>query len=731
MAVRLRSVCVGLREDLDVSRHVFQGRPAYVIHDPITLTNHRFDLSDYDVCIRLRPERMLGDVFEELVAEKKAERKDEESFYRFVLSLHRSGVLRLPISDDKLIYRRYLAKKKAARKRRATAFLFFQIPLWNPDRFLTRNMGWARPLFSRAFFAAWTCLMMTAGWMLLNRWDEFWRPANGLFLLANLPLLWVTLIVLKGFHEFGHAFACKHFRLYVPEMGVYLIAGTPCAYVDATASWMLPNRWKRILICLAGMYVESIIAAIAVFVWCATPPSLLNSAAHRVVLLAGGVTVLFNINPLLRYDGYYIFSDLVNIPNLRSRSTDYVIAKVKQLFLGIRPSARYAGGWVRLVLLGYGLLSPLYRVSVMVAIAALISTRLAWLGLFLGLFILGGAFMRLVLGVVRYLWFSPETSHVRGRSVAMSVLLLAGVPAVVWFFPVPNRGVVAPASIRAERQKVVRAETPGFVEEVLAEDGAWLNEGDPVAKLKNEGLADAAGASRSALDLARTRLDAARLVDPAAVRRREEEAEREAARVKRIDEQQAALTLTAALEGRFAERLSPRDVGRFVRSGEELGLIYSGAWQAECLLNARQMAAVRPHEGMTVEFRPTCAPWRSRRGVVTRIHPIGESQVDQEGLTHKAGGDIAVVDAAGHATEPYFKVVLTFFAEENSAETILPDAANREHRPAGAGMGAVPSTRELLRPGLTGRVLFSAPNQTLGAQMKRTFLGFLDRVRQN
>lgn len=381
LAERLGPVQVGLRQDLDVTRHVFRGEPAYVLRDPMTFQSHRVSPEDYRLLVRLDSNRPLQDVFADLVAENVIKPEDEESFYQFIVSLHRLSFLNLPISDEKLLYRRFLAKRRARSREKLMAFLFYRVPLWNPDAFLEQTIGWVRPLFTKWAFLIWLTVMAAAGavgW--LNR-AELAEPIHGLLAAQNLIIIWVTLIALKVIHEFGHAYACKHYGGYVPEMGAYIILFTPCAYVDATACWGFSRRRDRLIVCLAGMYVEVFIAALAVFVWAATGPSLVNAVAYNVIFLAGVTTVLFNVNPLMRYDGYYVLSELTEIPNLRQRSSRYLIDTMKRVFVGVKTGERPASRRLRATLLTFGIAAGIYKTMLLVVISALVASKLFFVGI--------------------------------------------------------------------------------------------------------------------------------------------------------------------------------------------------------------------------------------------------------------------------------------------------------------------------------------------------------------
>ena len=404
LADTLRSVHVGLRKDLQVSRHVFRGAVSYIVRDPMTFQSQRLDLGDYELFVSVHTSSSLFEIFNSLVERGKLSKGDEERFYQFVLSLHRLGFLRLPVSDDKLLYQRYLVRQRAKRREKLMGFLFLRIPLWNPDAFLDRTIHRARPLFGTPALILWTLLMISAGYVAAVNWHELLRPDQGVLVAGNLPLLWVTLIVLKILHELGHAYACKHYGGHVPEMGAYLIMFTPCAYMDATASWGFSRKGERLIVCFGGMYVESFIAAIAVFVWAATEQSLIHSLAYNVIFLASVVTILFNINPLMRFDGYYILSDLVEIPNLRQRSTRHVLSVLKRLLLGLKAATESGGRRLRATLLTYGVALSMYRAALLVTIAAVLIFKLHTVGLLLGGGFLAATGIGIVRSLMKYLW---------------------------------------------------------------------------------------------------------------------------------------------------------------------------------------------------------------------------------------------------------------------------------------------------------------------------------------
>lgn len=705
LASRLRDVRVGLRDDLRTSRHLFGGRPAYVLSDPLTFQSHRFDPDDYRLLISLDSSRSLGEIFADLAVRGEVDAADEEPFYQFVFSLHQIGFLHLPVSDEKRLYRRYQQRREAQRRRRWGSFLFLQIPVWNPDAFLTGTVRYARFMFKPAMLLVWLGLVTAAAVVAAGRWEEFRQPLNGLLVAHNLPLMWVTLVGLKLFHEFGHAFACKHFGVYVPEMGVYLIAGTPCAYVDATGSWGLSRRRQRIVVGLAGMYFESFIAATAVFVWAFADSAWLRAEAYNVVFLASAVTALFNINPLMRYDGYYILSDLLGVPNLRRRSEVYVKSVLARVALGLPVQPPPAGPMVRAVVMAFGLAAPVYRALVIIGIAAVIAGKLFIVGLLIGAGFVTAALFRAVSRLTRFLWYARETAPVRVRAVGLSLVVLAGAPLALAWVPV-RRAVYAPAIVRAEHETAVRAEVPGFTRRTLHAEGTWVRAGDVLVELENDAVAEALLGSQSRVESSRAHLDALRAQNAALFN---QERVRQGAYQLDYDrwrEKLATLLIKAPREGRLVAGLDDRDVGRYVEPGQAVAVLVSGAWQVEALLTAAELDAAAPRESGVVEFRTPAAPRRTYSGVITRIRPAGSPRVDEIALTPDGGGEILVEPETGLARESYFRVVITLSAPGASGEA--------PHLTAGA----------------TGVVRFGARPEPIGLHLFRRISRFTSNLQR-
>jgi putative peptide zinc metalloprotease protein len=697
-AATLRTVHVGLREDLEVSRHVFRGEPCYVVRDPMTFQSQRLGIAEYEIFVSIHSERSLSDTFSDLCSRQRLTADDEDGFYDFVVRLHRLGFLQLPISDDKLLYQRYRAKQQAKRREKLMSFLFLRIPLWNPDSFLERTRLIGRIVFHPAFFAGWVLLVLSATFVGLSRRSELSEPLNGLLLAQNIPLLWTTLIVLKCFHEMGHAYSCKYYGGHVPETGAYLILFTPCAYLDATAAWGFPKRRHRIIVSLAGMYVESLFAAVAIFVWASTEPSLLNSLAYNVVFLAGVTTVLFNINPLMRYDGYYILSDWLEIPNLRARATQQVQATFKRWFLGITDPAGETTGRLGWILLSFGVFAVLYRFALLFTLATVLASKVLVIGIVVGFGYLVWTGYSSIRRLAAYLWYAPETAPVRMRAVAISVVLFLLLPAALLGIPLPG-AVHAAGSLSQEHENIVRAATDGFIAEVASTPGSKVVAGATLVRLSSDHPTELLARAAANLRAAEIRRDALRHSHPAKSAQQAVEAGRYVEELERAKRELAELDHRAPTPGVVTQAPRPTDVGLFVREGSPLAAVSSGAWQVEAILTESQIVLAEARIGDQAEFRPAGDPAHGFVGRLTRIAPAGSRNVGFPELTQLGGGDIAVDPTTQTASQPFFVVTVQF-------STAHPSFLH----------------------GMTGQLRLSAAPEPLGTSLARRASRFFDRI---
>lgn len=653
---QLENVRVALRSDLQITRQIQEGNPVYVVHDPVGFRTHRLTQQDYEVATRLDEDTTLGKIFTGLVEDGILEPDDEETFYTFVGQLQKLALISVPGTSGAKLYEAWQSKRKAARTNRVMRFLFIRVPLADPDRFLTRTERHMRFLFTRAFFIAWLIAGAVTLGFLVSRWRDFIEPFNDYLALTNLPLLWTALIVLKIWHEFGHGYACKTFGGKVPEMGMLLLGGNPAAYVDATAAWSFERRRHRLIVMLGGMYFESLAAIIAVYVWAMSTNPVVSSWAHYVITLSTTITVLFNANPLMRFDGYFIFSELVGIQNLRPRAVARVKAASKRAFLGIPDTARHdIAPKRRALLMSYGVASSIYKTLVMLGIAVAFSMRFPVVGLLFGIYFFGIIAGGMLFKLGKYLLTSEEVQPVRWRARAAFAIVFFAIPALLFVIPVPF-GIQAEGLQGADVEHYLYSEAGGELQEVHVEAGQTIDTGDRVLTLANPDVGLSAHVASVELQQARQGweyLHGSDSVKAARMESRVQSMELELASAHRT---LSGLSVRSPLSGTVARLMVPNEPGQFIRNGQPTAIVVSGSALVRAWLTEEQLDRIAPKVGDTVDFRLASRPMDSFAGRIIAIRPMADDLRDELALTQIGGGSLVVQADSGKPMQPLFAV---------------------------------------------------------------------------
>jgi putative peptide zinc metalloprotease protein len=319
-----RSLALRMRPDLVVQQQTWQGREYWLIKDPLTLKYYRFENEEFALLSLLDGRLSIEEIRERFEAQFAPQRISAAELQQLLVNLHKSHLVIADAPGQGVqLFARQQEQRQKAMLATLGSLLALRLKGIDPDRFLTWLNGWCGWVFSAAAGVCSAALILAAIALLAAEFDvirarlpgfqAFFAAHNWLFLVA-------TLAGTKVFHEIGHGLACKRFGGECHEMGVMLLVGTPCLYCNVSDAWMIPSKWRRAAVGAAGMYAELNLAAIATILWWFSQPGLLNHLCLNVMFVSSVSTLVFNGNPLMRYDGYYILSDLLEIPNLRQKS---------------------------------------------------------------------------------------------------------------------------------------------------------------------------------------------------------------------------------------------------------------------------------------------------------------------------------------------------------------------------------------------------------------------------
>lgn len=493
-----RPIPLRVRPDLVVSRIAYQGIGSYVVKDPVGLKYHRLHAEQYRVLQLLDGQRNLEAIREQLRRDFPATNLSLRDVQNLIADLHRKGLAHSNRpGQGLLLVRQQVAERRKKMWGAVKNFLYLRLPGWDPERTLRAIYPAFAWMFRPWAVAAAVLLAVSAWTLLLVQFDEFRSRLpefQQFFGWPNLIYLWLTLAAAKVIHEFGHGLTCTHYGGECHEMGVMLLVLSPTLYCDVTDSWMMPNKWHRIWIGAAGMYIEVILSALAIFVWWFTTPGLLNHLALNVFFVTTITTVIFNANPLMRLDGYYMMSDWLEVPNLRQKSDKLLRDTFAWYCLGIEsPHDPFMPERRKELFVLYSIAAALYRWFIIFAIALFFYVwlkpyELQSIGATLAICSVAGIVFSLIFNTYHII-AAPRTEPMSYRKLAITLTAAGALLAAALAIPLPLH-IEAAFVIQPHQVQHVFNSEPGRLAEMRVEPGAAVSAGDVLSVLENDELQD-------------------------------------------------------------------------------------------------------------------------------------------------------------------------------------------------------------------------------------------------
>lgn len=664
---RIASQKIALRTSAQIHRQMYRGQRWYVVRDPFSNQYYRLRPSAYEFVIRLNGIKTVEDVWEE-VAELHAERAaGQGDIIELLAQLYHANLLHYDSASnseigDKL-FARYKKKKQRELKGNLMSVMFLKIPLFDPTSILNKLDWLIRILFSKWGLLLWG---VVAVWGLKTTAEHFGALADqtqGVLAPSNLFWLYGCMVVLKTLHEFGHAFAVRRYGGEVHTMGVMLMVFSPLPYVDASASWSFRSKWKRALVGASGMLVEVFIASIALLVWANTGTGLVNTLAYNMIFIASVSTVLFNINPLLRFDGYYILSDILDIPNLHKQSQAHLVYLIEKYVFGCK-NATTPATTRRLVfwLTSFGILSFFYRIFVFVAITLFVADRFLIIGLLMALFSLVMWLIMPLVKLIKYLATSPKLEKRRPQAIGVTVGLVLLVLMLTNLIPFPS-SFQAPGVLQSHQYVVTANKVGGSIQEVYVHSGEAVHVGTPLLRLENpelfQQIKETQGSLKEANHMYRRALQESQSdLKPLASR-----LEFYQKRLSHLEQQKQSLVLRSTIQGVWVAPESKHYIGMWVQKGTPLGQLVDptsfyfasvvsqedGAW----LFDETAQGKIRKAEVKLYGQVHKTIPVKKYSGI-----PMEQTELPSVALGWGGGGDLAISQEGEgqQSAEPFYEV---------------------------------------------------------------------------
>ena len=502
IASTARQLPVRYRSDLTAERQHYLGQTYWILKDPIGARYFRFQEEEYALLKLFDGTRSLDEI--KKIFEKKfpPQKITHEELQHLLGQFHQNGLIvaATPNQGEELLKRGKKRQRKEFTQKLAN-ILAIKFKGIDPDALLTFLYPFVRWCFHPLTLFAGLFLCLAAVTLILVQFETFQAKLPGMYSFfspVNILCLGLTLTFIKLLHEFGHGLTAKHFGGECHELGIMILVLTPCPYVNVSDSWLLPNKWHRMAITAAGIWVELVLAAFFTFVWWFSEPGLLHYLALNVMFVASLGTLLFNMNPLLRFDGYFLLADYLEIPNLRQKASKITTQKCSQWFLGMDPPndpflPAKNHGWFAF----YSIAAVCYRWVIMASILFFIYTlfkhyELIIIGQALAAMSLFSLIVMPVYKVIKFFWIPGRIYKVKAIRFYSSLGLFVAVLAFLVFLPLPHT-VVAPAIIELRTATSQQVFVPDVkwdsqLSKVHVRPGQTVQTGEVLAVLENPAL---------------------------------------------------------------------------------------------------------------------------------------------------------------------------------------------------------------------------------------------------
>ncbi len=480
---RIADLKVRLRVAAQITRQHYRGERWYVVRDPAGNQYHRLSDSAYHFVALLDGKRTVVEAWEQVGGQYADAAPTQPEVIQLLSQLWAANLIEANVTPDaQVLLTRHKQLVKREWQQRMMSALFPRFPLWDPDQFLQRWMPVVRPLLSKAGAILWIIVVLAGVAMIVPHGTQLWQYGSDTFAVANWLPLWFMFVLTKFIHELGHAFATRRFGGECHEMGIMLLVLIPTPYVDASSAWSFRSRWERLFVGGAGMIFELFFASFMAFIWVATKDSnsMIAQLAFNSMMVASVSTVLFNANPLLRYDGYYMLSDLLEIPNLQQKSTEYTMGLIKRHIFRVKLQRPLPPWGQRIWLFFFAITSSIYRIFIGILIILMVAFKVPVLGVLMAL---GGVATWIIMPVVKttkYVLLNPELQRKRGRAAGFTLGMVAAAIILIGLIPFWVH-YEAMGVVEADQREMLKARTEGFVTEVGRDvDGSPLQPGDRV-----------------------------------------------------------------------------------------------------------------------------------------------------------------------------------------------------------------------------------------------------------
>lgn len=633
-----------LRGHIRIQRQLFRNKEWFVLQDNSTGRFHRISPEAYFITGLMDGKRTMADIWDAAFAHLGDGLPTQDEIIGILSQIHSFDGLQSDLLPDMTeLSERDLREKRGRWLHYLTSPTSLRFPLLDPDKFLAHTQILVSPLFGWFGGLLWLSVVVYGALLAGVHWGELTSNVTDRVLsLENILLLSLIYPVFKVVHEFGHAYAVKHWGGEVHEMGIMLLVFVPIPYVDATSSYSFRDKKKRMLVGAAGILVELFLAALAVVIWVNAGPGTARAIAYNMMVIGGVSTILMNGNPLIRYDAYYIISDFLEIPNLAARSSEYLGYFAKRRLLGITEVASTAQTTVEACWLAfYGIASFFYRLFIITAIVLFIAGKYFFIGVLIALWTLFSFIFFPLKNLIHNLSYDPLIRRYRTRGLALAGIALALILVVFTCIKIPSFTVVE-GIVWVPVDSQVNAGADGFVSKILVSPDSRVHRGDPLILCEAQKLDKEVKVLRGNIGEVEARYQLSRVTDRAATEVLREEMAKSRAELNRALERRSGLLIRSPSDGVFLLPFADDLTGRYVKKGASLGYVVDFSHSVVRIVVDQDDVELIGNRTKKIEARLAGNLASVVPAVVVREVPAASKELPSMALSVNGGGSIAL-----------------------------------------------------------------------------------------
>ncbi|MFK7795778.1 MAG: hypothetical protein AB8B89_10560 [Gammaproteobacteria bacterium] len=464
-------------------RHYYRDCIWYVITCKSSNAQIRVNQFAYYMLSQFDGEKTVDEIWQLAISTLSDDAPTQQDVIQLLISLYEATLIDFQREGDVgQLFDQYRRKQSQKSKGRYWNPLFLRFAIFDPDKLAQTLLPWFRWVFNRMALIAWITLLIISGIIAAYSWGDISQKLNlNIVSPNNLLVLWFVFPIMKLIHELAHAIAVKRWGGEVHECGISLLVLMPIPYVDASHSASFNCKYRRMAVAAAGIIVESTLACLGLFVWVLVEPGLIKDIAFNVMLTGSVSSILFNANPLLKFDAYYVLSDAIEIPSLNSRSTRYLLYLIKRYLFGMSVRSPVTAEGERMWFIAYGVISSLYRVILAFGICLFVASQYFFLGVVLAIWALMKQLGLPIIRAIKFLLTDPALGQQRIKANVITIMIISVMLVSMVVIPIPHstqaRGVIWP-----QNESIVRAGENCFVKDIIVDNGQQVSQGNDLIR---------------------------------------------------------------------------------------------------------------------------------------------------------------------------------------------------------------------------------------------------------